>query len=83
MASVSFYRTGLQAGSTMGLWSATALSAAGQPLSQVGEGSILIGPFPPQKFTLTGPGISAVTFFSNVEGFAGTYLSIDDLTLTP
>jgi hypothetical protein len=82
MTSVSFFRTGIQAGSTMGLWTATAFSAAGQVLSSAGENSIVSG-VSPQQFTLPGPGITSVTFYSNVEGFAGTYLSIDDLTLNP
>ena len=82
MSTVSFYRAGIQAGSTMGLWSATANSATDQVLSSVGENQILTDVSPTQ-FTLSGPGIASVTFFSNVEGFAGTYLSIDDLTITP
>ncbi len=82
MASVSFYRTGVQAGSTMGLWSATAYSASHQALSTVGESSIVTN-VSPQQFVLSGPEIAYVTFSSNVEGVAGTYLSIDDLTLTP
>jgi hypothetical protein len=82
MASVSFFRTGIQAGSTMGLWTATAYSASNQALSTVGENSIVTN-VPPQQFVLSGPAIAWVVFFSNVEGFAGTYLSIDDLTLNP
>ncbi len=82
IATVSFYRAGIQAGSTMGLWSATAFSAANQVLSTVGENQIVSNVLPTQ-FTLAGPGIASVTFYSNVMGFAGTYLSIDDLTLTP
>jgi hypothetical protein len=81
VASVGFTRTGIQAGSTMGLWSATAYSASNQVLSAVGEGSI-VSDVAPTPFILNGPGIAYVTFFSNVEGFAGTYLSIDDLTFT-
>jgi hypothetical protein len=82
MASVSFYRTGIDAGSTMGIWTATAYTSSNQVLSTVGESSIVTN-VPPTQFVLTGPGIAYVTFFSNVESFAGTYLSIDDLTLNP
>ena len=35
-----------------------------------------------QAYTLTGPDISYVVFFDNVENFAGVHLALDDLTLT-
>ena len=63
-------------------WSATASDASGNVISSVGDPSLFgtFSPFPPQPFTLTGPGIASVTFFTQCFNVCGTGLNIADLS---
>lgn len=63
-------------------WSATALDASGNVVSSVGDPSLFgtFSPFPPQPFTLAGPGIASVTFFTQCFNVCGTGLNIADLS---
>lgn len=84
---VSFTRPTLIAttpsGVTMATWSATAYDAANNPLGSVGEPLLAsFGTIPAQTFTLTGPGIDHIVFFTNVQNFAGSNLIFDNLTFT-
>lgn len=80
--SVSFTTPALGSGSTMAEFSATAYDAANQVLSQVSRR--LSGPNVPQAtWTLNGPNIDHIVFFSNVQNFAGSNLIFDDFTFTP
>jgi hypothetical protein len=86
MNSVSFTRPQLIAltssGVTHAQWSATAYSASNVVLGSVGEGMISsFGTVAAATFTLNGPGIDRIDFFTNVANFAGTNLIIDNLVL--
>lgn len=63
-------------------WSATASDASGNVISSVGDPSLFgtFSPFPPQPFTLVGPGIASVTFFTQCFNVCGTGLNIADLS---
>src|SRR4051812_1583297 len=85
--SVTFTRPTLIAttpsGVTMATWSATAYDAFNNVLGSVGEPLLAsFGTIPAQTFSLSGPGIDHVVFFTNVQNFAGTNLVFDNLTFT-
>jgi len=69
-------------GTVVAAWSATAFNASGAVVSSVGDPSLFstFSPFSPQPFTLTGPGIASVTFFTQCFNFCGTVLNIADLS---
>jgi hypothetical protein len=69
-------------GTVVAAWSATAFNASGDVVSSVGDPSLFstFSPFAPQPFTLTGPGITSVTFFTQCFNFCGTLLNIADLS---
>jgi hypothetical protein len=69
-------------GTVVAAWSATAFDASGNVVSSVGDPSLFstFSPFAPQPFTLAGPGIASVTFFSQCFNFCGTLLNIADLS---
>jgi len=69
-------------GTVVAAWSATAFDASGNVVSSVGDPSLFstFSPFAPQPFTLTGPGIASVTFFTQCFNFCGTVLNIADLS---
>ena len=69
-------------GTVVAAWSATAFDAGGNEISTVGDPSLFstFSPFAPQPFTLTGPGIASVTFFTQCFNFCGTLLNIADLS---
>jgi probable HAF family extracellular repeat protein len=79
--SLSFTVPGLGSTSTMAAWSATAYSATGADLGEVGDPNVSGPGTPTQTYTLTGPGIAYVVFSDNVENFAGNHFSFDNLTL--
>src|SRR5689334_2279603 len=69
-------------GTVVAAWSATAFDASGNVVSSVGDPSLFstFSSFAPQPFTLTGPGIASVTFFTQCFNFCGTLLNIADLS---
>jgi VCBS repeat-containing protein len=81
LSSFSFTVPGLGNSSTMAAWSATAYSATGTQLAQVGNPNVSFPNSATQTYTLSGPGIASVQFFDNVEGFAGNHLALDNITL--
>ena len=88
-SSVAFNRSGLVAGPsgiTHPVWTATAYDANGRQLSQVGEARIAsYQDVPARRFTLTGPGISRITFWGDdhgVDGFCNVVTDTVD-TFTP
>jgi hypothetical protein len=80
--SLSFTVPGTGNSTTMAAWSATAYSAANVQLDQVGNPNITFPNSLTQTYTLTGPAISYVVFFDNVQNFAGVHLALDDLTMS-
>jgi hypothetical protein len=91
LSSLSFYTAGQGSSNLIGAWSATAYDAGNAVVSTVGVAS-LSGGFAgeaPQPYTLSGPGITSVTFYGNCEGVCGVYgdaigdLSSPDLHQTP
>lgn len=78
--SVSFYTAGWNtypSGVSVAQWSATANTGA-----SVGQGlTSYFGPnVAPQQWTLNGPGITSITFYSNCYNFCGENLAIDSLS---
>ena len=73
--SVAFNRSALvpgPSGITHPVWTATAYDAYGHQLSQVGEARIAsYQDVPARRFTLTGPGISRITFWGDDHGVDG------------
>jgi len=69
-------------GTLVAAWSATAFDASGNVVSRVGDPSLFgtFSSFAPQPFTLTGPGIASVTFFTQCFNVCGTGLNIADLS---
>ncbi|MBZ5506025.1 MAG: hypothetical protein LAO78_11110 [Acidobacteriia bacterium] len=69
-------------GTLVAAWSATAFDASGNVVSSAGDPSLFgtFSPFAPQPFTLTGPGIASVTFFTQCFNVCGTGLNIADLS---
>lgn len=69
-------------GTVVAAWSATAFDASGNVVSSAGDPSLFgtFSPFPPQPFTLSGPGIASVTFFTQCFNFCGTGFNIADLS---
>ena len=74
-SSVQFNRSYLKAGPTgvtHPVWTATAYDASGRVLSQVGEARIAsYQDVPARRFTLTGPGITHITFWGDDRGVDG------------
>jgi hypothetical protein len=90
MLSVSFIRPKLLAGGngiTFPEWRAEALDGQHKPLGEavgepLGMGEIYFHDVPAKTFTLKGPGIKAVRFWSNNHNFAAfSAVILDDLTL--
>lgn len=69
-------------GTVVAAWSATAFDASGNVVSSVGDPSLFstFSSFAPQPFTMAGPGIASVTFFTQCFNFCGTLLNIADLS---
>ncbi len=69
-------------GTVVAAWSATAFNVSGDVVSSVGDPSLFstFSSFAPQPFTLTGPGIASVTFFTQCFNFCGTLLNIANLS---
>ena len=79
--SLSFYTAGWNgaiggSGVLVAGWSATANTGASVGQGMAGYYSNVA----PQQFTLNGPGITSVTFYSNCSGVCGVNLAIDDLS---
>ncbi len=82
VSSFSFTSVGLGNSSTMAAWTATAFDSNNTQLGFINQ-NFIHGPGTPQTtWTLTG-NISHVDFMSNVQGFAGSSLLMDNVTFTP
>lgn len=82
IASFSFTTPALGNASTMAAWTATAYSASNTVISSINQ-YFIHGPNVAQAtWTLSGPGIDHIEFHSNVMGFAGSALIMDDMTFS-
>ena len=81
VTSLSFQRVGMDAGNSMGSWTATSYSASNEVLGSASE-NWTTGTSA-RLIELGGTGIAYVTFTSDHLGWTGTHLKIDDLTFTP
>lgn len=80
ISSFSFTTPALGSGSTMAAWTATAYSVSNVVLSSINQYFIHGTNAPQATWTLNGPNIDHIEFHSNVQGFAGSALLMDDLT---
>ncbi|HEY9141830.1 MAG TPA: PEP-CTERM sorting domain-containing protein [Bryobacteraceae bacterium] len=80
LGSLSFDLAGVTSGNSVAAWSVTAYDAGDDVLSSVGDPSLSFAAEAPQSYTLNGPGITSVTFYTNYEGSAGIGLAVDDLS---
>lgn len=81
LSTLSFEEAGYTGNQLVAAWTATAYDSHGNVLSTVGQPlTSYFAPTPPQEFTLAGPGIASVAFYSNVQGVACCSLAIDDLS---
>lgn len=80
--SFSFTTPALGNASTMAAWTATAYSASNVVISSINQYFIHGTNTPQATWTLSGPGIDHIEFHSNVMGFAGSALIMDDMTFT-
>jgi hypothetical protein len=68
-------------GTLVAAWSATAYDASNAVVSSAGNPMFsTYSAFAPQSYTLTGPGITSVTFYTQCYNVCGTLLNIDDLS---
>jgi hypothetical protein len=82
LSSYSFDTVALDGVSTGAAWIATAYSATNTVLSQVNHNFITGPNTPSATYTLTGPGIHHIEFFTDVQGFAGNEFKFDNVVLT-
>jgi hypothetical protein len=81
ISSFSFTTPALGSSSTMAAWNATAYSSSNAILSSILNQYFIHGPNAAQAtWTLNGASIDHIEFHSNVQGFAGSALIMDDLT---
>jgi hypothetical protein len=86
LSTLSFYTAGWNGGQgSNGLlvaqWSATAYGAGNAVLSSVGQSmASYYSNIAPTQWTLNGPGITAVTFYSQCDKICGENLAIDNLS---
>jgi hypothetical protein len=88
LSTLSFDRAGFStepSGIAVASWTATAYDSYGNAIGHVGEGATSYFPYQgatvaAKNFTLNGPGIASVTFYANLNNFAGVGLPIDDLS---
>jgi hypothetical protein len=82
VSSFSFTSVGLGSSSTMAAWTMTAFDSSNTQLGQINQNFIHFPGTPQATWTLTG-NISHVDFMSNVQGFAGSSLLMDNVSFTP